>query len=320
MSNFRSYVDQDYKAYLLFCQRNFRNTYQKKIEHIQWLKSHTNHFFNIIEDDNKILGCFHGFLAPVKVDNQVEYFYSLHDLMVDKDHRDGLGLSMIQKSIFQDKPVILSGALGRVSQAYKNLGSVKINSQWFRKFIIPKNIFGFYLSSLNKVNRLANKSMFIFCNNKDPQSSRHIIKILDTFEYDEATSNYFNWRFFHKSSPITFFVSDKKYENIVIFSVGTRKKIPFLRIFCVRKGDESTFAQILNDIEVFASSIGIPVVLYSTAENIAPPDQSNFKPYADAPDSYWFCKNKKTYVNSGVEINGFSVDTGFEGYYFSKYE
>jgi len=320
MSNFRSYTDRDYEAYLLFCQRNFRNTYQKKIEHIHWLRSHPNNFFNIIEVDNKVLGCFHGFLAPVKVDNQVEYFYSLHDLMVDKDHRDGLGLSMIQKSIFQDKPVILSGALGRVSRAYKSFGSKKVYSQWFRKFIIPKNIISFYFSSLDKISRLEKRSGFIFCNNKNSESFSHINKILESFNYDSMTSDYFNWRFFHKSSPITFFMSDNTYENIVIFSVGTRRKIPFLRIFCVRKNNNSIFAQILKDIEAFSSSMGIPIILYSTAENIAPPDQSNFKRYNDAPDSYWFYKDKQKYANSAVEINGFSVDTGFEGYFFSKYD
>ena len=36
--------------------------------------------------DDEILGCFHGFHAPVKIDKKTDYFYSLHDLMVDKDH------------------------------------------------------------------------------------------------------------------------------------------------------------------------------------------------------------------------------------------
>ena len=68
-----------------FCEKNFgNNCYQSKIDHIEWLESNKYHFINLAVLDNEIIGCFHGFKAPVKINNETQFFYSLHDLMVDK--------------------------------------------------------------------------------------------------------------------------------------------------------------------------------------------------------------------------------------------
>ena len=39
----------------------------------------------------------------------------------------------MQDVILQDNPVILSGAIGRISRAYKRLGSTQFKSHWYRK-------------------------------------------------------------------------------------------------------------------------------------------------------------------------------------------
>ena len=118
MVNYRKYNVEDYPAYKILCERNFgKYCHQSKHKHIKWLLSNPSHFINIAVNAEKILGCFHGFHAPIKISEKTEYFYSLHDLMVDKDHRSGIGLKLKQNSIFQDRPVILSGVLEEVSKA-----------------------------------------------------------------------------------------------------------------------------------------------------------------------------------------------------------
>ena len=41
--------------------------------------------------------------------------------MVDKKFGSQIGLKLMQAVIFQDNPAILSGAIGRISRAYKDL-------------------------------------------------------------------------------------------------------------------------------------------------------------------------------------------------------
>ena len=65
-----SHID-DYDAYKRFCEKNFgNNCYQSKIDHIEWLESNKYHFINLAVLDSEIIGCFHGFKAPVKINNE----------------------------------------------------------------------------------------------------------------------------------------------------------------------------------------------------------------------------------------------------------
>ena len=120
MIDYRKYDHiNDYGLYKSFCEKNFgKNCYQSKIEHIEWLESNQSHFINLAVKDDEILGCFHGFEAPVKVNNEIHTFLSLHDLMVDREKGSQIGLKLMQDGILQDNPVILSGAIGRISRAY----------------------------------------------------------------------------------------------------------------------------------------------------------------------------------------------------------
>ena len=135
----------DFIAYKKFAEMNWgKGCHQSKLSFISWLDSNPNHSINLAIKNNQVLGCFHEFKAPVLHKNEVKFFYSLHDLMVDKDKTSQLGLKLMQDSILQDSPVILSGAVGRISRAYKRLGSFQFNSHWYRKFIFPKSPLRFF--------------------------------------------------------------------------------------------------------------------------------------------------------------------------------
>jgi len=316
MITYRTYNDKDYAKYKTFCERNWgKFCHQSKHKHIKWLLSYPSHFINIAVDAEKILGCFHGFHAPVKISEKTEYFYSLHDLMVDKDHRSGIGLKLMQNSIFQDRPVILSGVLEEVSKAYRSLGAKKFKSHWYRKFIFPKNIHNSYLINFQKVQLYQQKVNFDLVNNKEESSRIKIEEILDLYDYSNSISKYFEWRFFHQLSPLTFFMSHDK--NIILFSLGRKKFVSFLRIISVIKSDDEVFIQMLKALEKFSSLIGASFILYTITEDIPPPKQLNYKIYKKIPNSFLYSREKNNFYN--VYVNGFSTDSGFESYFFNKY-
>lgn len=312
---YRKYVhENDYDSYKIFCEKSFgKNCYQSKLDHIKWLESNPSHFIDVAAIDNKIIGCFHGFKAPVKVDNKTTLFYSLHDLMIDKEKGSQLGLKLMQGGIIQDIPVILSGAVGRISRAYKRLGSLQFKSHWYRKFIIPIKPFKFYFLSKQKIESIQSSMEFNFINNKQTNSQNLITRILDSFKYEnESSQSYFKWRFLQKDSPLTFFVSDNSHNNIIIFTLGIRKFIPFLRVISVKNDihNNDIVQEMLKSVEIFASRSGIPVILYSVTEDNPPPKILKYNKYKNSPNSYIFSKKNK--LTENIYINGFSTDLGFD--------
>ncbi|MDC1443534.1 hypothetical protein N8448_02675 [Gammaproteobacteria bacterium] len=318
---YRKYIhENDYDSYKIFCEKNFgKGCYQSKADHINWLESNPSHFIDVAAIDNKIIGCFHGFKAPVKVNNKTILFYSLHDLMVDKEKGSQLGLKLMQGGIIQDVPVILSGAVGRISRAYKRLGSLQFKSHWYRKFIIPIKPFKFFFLNRLKIKYIQDSMEFNFINNKQSNSQNLIAPILDSFSYEnESSKNFFKWRFLQKDSPLTFFVSDDSHNNIIIFSLGVRKFIPFLRVISVKNDNNNAIAhEMLKSVELFASRSGIPVILYSVTEDSPPPKILKYNKYKNFPNSYIFSKKNK--LTDDISINGFSTDLGFDSYSFKGF-
>ena len=300
----------DYLAYKKFAEKNWgKGCHQSKKSFVSWLISNPDHSINLAINDDEVCGCFHEFLAPVMHNKEVKFFYSLHDLMVNKNKVSQIGFKLMQNSILQDSPVILSGAIGRISRAYKRLGSHQFKSHWYRKFIIPRSPIKFFLMNKNIVNALQDSSEYIFHNNKCEKSIDEIKKIINAYEYNNKSEDFFKWRFFHEDAPLTFFLSDNEYENIIIFSLGQKKIIPFIRIFSIKKFNENIIKEMLKSLENFASKMGIPVILYAVTEDIPPPKNAGFKLYKDIPKSYVFSKKEKDFKD--LVINGFSTDIGF---------
>ena len=169
--------------------------------------------------------------------------------------------------------------------------------------------------SFKNIQFFQKRSKFSLVNNKEESSRTIIEELLDSYNYGNSASIYFEWRFFHKSSPLTFFMSDK--ENIILFSLGLRKFVPFIRIFSVRRKNNEIFIKMMKSIQKFASSIGVFVILYSVPEDLPPPIELNYQGYKKIPDVHWFSKKEFEFFN--LSLNGFSTDSGFEGYTFKKY-
>ena len=309
--------ENDYDLYKSFCEKNFgKNCYQSKIEHINWLESNKSHFINLAVKENEILGCFHGFEAPVRINNETHIFCSLHDLMVDRAKGSQIGLKLMQEGILQDNPVILSGAIGRISRAYKRLGSTQFQSHWYRKFIFPCNPLRFFFLKDQFIKSVQNEMKFNFISNKDKNSKTQIRSVINSYKYDDDFSEkFFEWRLFQSDSPLTFFAFDDSFKNVIVFTLGLRGRIPFLRIMSVIKDSDKILTDLLKSIERFASKIGIPVILYSVTEDIPPPKNLKYNKYKDMPNSFVY-SNKKNLLDNFF-ISGFSTDLGFDSLFYN---
>ena len=86
----------DFNSYQKFAEINWgKGSYQSSYSYISWLQSNKNHVINLAINNGQVCGCFHQFEAPVITHNEVKFFYSLHDLMVNRDKVSQLGLKLL---------------------------------------------------------------------------------------------------------------------------------------------------------------------------------------------------------------------------------
>ena len=137
-----------------------------------------------------------------------------------------------------------------------------------------------------------------------------IAKALKKFDKIDLFDNYFNWRFTNKNAPLTFYVTDDIGENSVLFIIGKRGLIPYVRIFYVDYENEMILKKIMLFIERITSKIGIPVILYSSFE-YPPLEDLKYKVYDRLPISYVYSKTKtEEFIPT---VPSFCSDIGFDG-------
>ena len=308
---YRKYQASDYESYAVFCADNFgKNNYQLNRSYIEWLYSDSNSFFSVAVCENKIVGIMHNFQAPVLINDKPKNIMVLHDLMVDKKYRGGAGFHLMQSGLKSDEYVVLPGSVDRLSRAYGRLGSKSFDSFWYRKFQIPKSFFTLKkLKDLNKYQNLAKTKNLLFGHNKE-SNDNFLTKALKKYNNTDFFSSYFEWRFFNKNSPLTFYVADEISENTALFVVGKRGLLPYVRIFYVHSENSLILNDILNFIEIISSRIGIPIILFTSCE-CPPPPQLKYKIYDEIPISYVYSKNKN--YDFIPKVPSFCSDIGFDG-------
>lgn len=312
MIKYRDYLLTDLNAYQKFCIENFGpNKHQVRSTYLDWLYQEKNKSFMVATFENDIVGIIHNFKAPMIINGEVELVTVLHDLMVDKRFRGKVGLEIIRSALNIDEFVILPGAVGRIAGLYNRLGAIKFDSYWYRKYLFPRAIFfEKNLKYISKYQLHAEKEGLIFgCNkglHKAEFSENAMSKYLDNDKYTE----YIQWRFLDPKAPLTFYVSDRACENTVLFIVGSKGIIPYLRIFYIKSTMESKLSKIINFIEAYASRTGIPIILHTTFE-CPPLKGSSYKPYKNMPVSFVYTRKKEK--NFSLEIPSFSSDISFDG-------
>ena len=309
--DYREYNASDYESYAKFCEENFgKKNYQLNRSYLDWLYKDTDRSFTVAISGGEVIGIIHNFKAPIAFNDGYKLVTVLHDLMVDNKHRAGAGFHLMQKGLYSDDYVVLPGSVGRLSRAYGRLGSKSFNSFWYKKFQMPRGFFSLRkVKNLLKYKELAKKQGLLFGNSIESKDE-FIESALNKFCDIESYVNYFKWRFFDKSAPLTFYVADENKKNSALFVIGKRGRLPYVRIFYVNTQSEIVLSDILKFISKIAGKIGVPVLLYTSFES-APPSSLNYKSYAEIPISYIYSK-KKDYDFS-TEVPSFCSDIGFDG-------
>jgi len=310
---YRMYEPHDYQSYRNFCEDHFgKNNYQLNQSYLEWLYDETHNNFLVALYENKVIGIMHNFKAPILINEEYKLVTVLHDLMVDDNYK-GAGLPLMQNGLKSDEYAVLPGALGRISRAYRRLGSKSFNSFWYRKFQLPRSFFtSSKIKSLINHKDLALKQDLFFGHNKE-ENSDLFNKALKKYQSINLFTQYFKWRFFNKKSPLTFYVTDQEGENTALFIIGKRGFLPYVRIFYTHSINPSVFKKIIKFIETITSRSGIPVILFTSFES-SPPEDFSYKIYTDMPISYVYSKLKNHDFVATVPT--FCSDIGFDGYNF----
>jgi hypothetical protein len=128
---------------------------------------------------------------------------------------------------------------------------------------------------------------------------------------EDLTDNFMEWRFGHDNSPITFLVEDLKTKNSLLFSIGKRGFIPFVRIFSFQLMNIAYLSHLLNCVENYASYLGIPIIIISVTNDL---ELGNFgyKAYKVTPEAYYHSNEKK--ILTEFDLDCVSTDVAFNGY------
>ena len=216
----------------------------------------------------------------------------------------------MQDSLKADDYLVLPGSVGRLSRTYGRIGSNKFASYWYRKFQFPINIFRkISPKKLLTFKKLAENENLLFGHNKEVKNN-FLERALKSYKEFDQFVKYFKWRFFHKHSPLTFYVADHDGNNSVLFVLGKRGKIPYARIFYIQCQSDVVYKKIIKFIERITSRIGVPVILHTSFE-CAPPGNLGYKVYADLPVSYVYSGATKEEFEAIVP--SFCSDIGFDG-------
>jgi hypothetical protein len=308
--DFREYISSDYETYAKFCNKNFgKKNYQLNRSYIEWLYSDTSSSFSIAAHGNSIIGIIHSSKAPITLNNEDKVVTVLHDLMVDNNHRIGVGFHLMYKGLYSDDYIVMPGCVGRLSRAYARLGSKAFNSFWYKKFQIIKGVFTpRKVMNLLRYQSLAERQGLIFGSNKE-NNKEFLENALNKFTHSESYRNYFKWRFFDKNAPLTFYVADVNRKNSSLFVIGKRGRLPYVRFFYVNSESEVLLSTIMKFIEQVVAKIGVPILLYTSFE-CPPPASLKYKSFAEIPASYIFSRNKD--YNFTTEVPSLCSDLGYD--------
>ena len=313
MLDIREFSEELNHEYSDFCKRNIsRSNYQSKSHHISWLREYEKSFFKVAVNKNQIVGCLHGFMSPLILNGKVEMAMNLHNLYSDPSHR-GIGMKLLMNSVREENQKILAHATGKLAIAYEKLGSIKVKSSWAKKFVIPHNIYNNKRIIDEFLDRKFLKSGFLITSNKDLSKKTIFLdklKGLNIFKED-LTDNFMEWRFGHDNSPITFLVEDLKTKNSLLFSIGKRGFIPFVRIFSFQLMNIAYLSHLLNCVENYASYLGIPIIIISVTNDLEL-DNFGYKAYKVTPEAYYHSNEKK--ILTEFNLDCVSTDVAFNGY------
>jgi len=305
-------------SYSNFIDDNYgRNSYLKSSNYLQWLyfdnPSGTGYkdFLLVITDKNIVVGCIHKLRFEMNINSSccTETGVTIHNLMIDKLHRNGIALMLVVASLKKEKIFFAPAVLGKLNFIYKNLNTKSYESYWGYKLIytnflnlISKYIFSNKILKLPKINKVTLLK----------ESNDILLSLLNKYSRDITfTHKFINWRLFSHHISNNYVLISESGKSCLIFATGWRKNVPVCRIFF------SKFLNIEEGTNIFKYALGISqekgclLLLLTLDDPISIVVANNFgiKPLVNKPKSYLRSGNIK--INKTYEWQLFS-DIGFE--------
>ena len=322
ISEFKESLTDSYNKFVL---RNFgRNSYQSNSEYINWLYFKNPYgrgysdFLLALDNSKNVAGCVRKIRYEIlNTETNTKYSCtSIHNLMVDIEHRNGVGFLLIRDFLKNEKSFLIPGVIGMLSDSYKNLGSKPLKSFWGFKMINP-NLFKLLKRMLGL--RITREEVISNCNfvlrdgvQIEFDFNKDLIEILNNkFSSLIFTEEYLRWRLFDDKKLSTIILWSKDRKSLIMMSIGKRRRVPVGRIF-FSIFDNMKDGQILlrNSLRLLGLS-GCPLALITSADSkfIELSKLENIKSKNVMPDTYFFSKLTSL---TGVVFWPLVSDLGFE--------
>ena len=313
------------ESYNYFIEKNFGKTsYQSSEKYINWLYFENPYgkgfadFILILEDENKVVGCVHKIRFNIfdkKQDKNISCA-SIHNLMVDDEHRNGVGFLLVREFLKTEQAFFIPGVTGKLSESYRKLGGKAISSYWGSKIQLP-NVFQLAKRLLGiKLTKQMVHSKFKSLGLKDVSitldyDSELVSIINECSENLSFTEDFVRWRLYPSDDLKTIAVWSLSKKSCVLMVIGKRKGLTVGRIFFSYFGDPTEGVALIASALRLLKALGCPIVLITSGDShineIA--DKLKIKKKGVAPDTYYYSRTTSIGSNAGWPIIS---DLGFE--------
>ena len=308
------------EGYQAFVRRNFGpHAYQGKDSYLRWLYFDNpcgrgyGDFQLILQDDGEVAGCIHKLRWALADGKSVA---SIHNLMVDAEHRNGAGFLLLRAVLQAEKAFLVPGVVGKLSETYRKLGAQVLTSFWGMKFLLP------------------NPVQFLRRWHRAPLSLAAIGQVFAslkpagielTFDFDDAmvvplnrraggfglSAALLRWRLFPHQGLGSIGLWTKDRRSCLFFVIGSRKNVPLARIFYTDFHDRAEAEALFRVAERLMRKLGIALLMVATGEEgfAAQAPSLGIRARAATPDTYFHSRGIWVEVGSNWPLMS---DIGFE--------
>jgi hypothetical protein len=314
-----------FNSYQIFVQRNFgKNAYQGKIEYLNWLYFKNPYgrgysdFLVVLDLKNNVIGCLHKIRYEIRNNGKNVNLAcaSIHNLMIDLNHRNGVGFLLLRELLKKEKSFLIPGVIGKLSDSYRSLGLTPFKSFWGFKLFKPhlinftKILFGHKLNK-DKGDFLAKKCL---CNGVKLEIAftNELLKIINKNSNDFIiTKEYLQWRLFDDINKPTLVLWSNNKKSVFLITLGRRRRFPVARIFFSTIDNLDDGRILLKNTFRLLGSLGYPLTLITSTDSnfLELAKSQKIRHKSPAPDSYFY---SKLITLNNVDSWPLVSDLGFE--------
>lgn len=288
------FEEKYWEPYLQFARQQFgERVYQANERYLCWLykenpspgERYSDFIIGITKED-EIIGCIHKMRLTWKVDGSYVEIPAIHNLMVAKGYRTGVGLMLIMAAFSGEEHALIPGTAMPISALYQKLRCQKIDAFWYQKVLTPikgglslclNSTFGFhvrdrYFEFIN-LKVLNSNSSYKITTAPNHSLMNRLVAALNGISHAQDfpywSVEQFHWRFFHPKGPrhvVIFQDSQQSISNFVILSLGPRKGLNVGRVIAMGASSKENLAFLLEVSERIIKDLGGHVMLIFCAD------------------------------------------------------